>query len=90
MNFKDILKFCFSEDSVKKINRQATGKKIITIYCLSKDLYPEYVNTSYNLNDDDPMFRNGQKTEIDISQKKRCKWPIVQKPMLNVILIGET
>lgn len=46
LNFLKMKNFCSSEDTVKKIKRQAKAEKKICKTYLIKDLYPEYITNS--------------------------------------------
>ena len=79
LNFITIKNVCTSKDPIKKVKRHPTQReKILQLICLIRGLYPEYIKNTYNSTTASQMtqFKNEQKTWIDISPKKMCKWPI--------------
>ena len=79
LDFIKIKKLCATNDTTKKVNKQYKewGNYLQNIYLSNKDLYTEYIKSSYNsIKEANDSCIHRQMIYIVISSRNVYRWPI--------------
>ena len=81
MNKGDLIKltsFCTAKKTIKKKKKRQPKKweKIFATDAIDQGLISNIQTIQFNNNNKKNQSKNGQKTLIDSSPKKTCRWPV--------------